>query len=377
MTMKTHYEVLGVSPCADIETIKQAFRKAVKAHHPDLRRGHDADADRHVKMIIAAYRVLRDAGLRAEYDGLLAEARERARLERWNAIVQFTAMAAVLSIILIGLEVLFLPSIRDWVSIDSIRSMALRLQLQSRSEPAHEPSADAASAWSAQETGAVPPAAHRAETDDHDLARTPRFPLGVAPAQDMLMSLSVEEPSTASAFLERALDFSRKGELDRAIADFDAAIRLAPANAEAYGDRARGWSRKGDLDRALADYDQAIRLDPKNPGLFHDRALIRQQRGEFDEALLDLDHAVRMSFSDADVYSDRGAVWLAKGRYDRALADLDRALALNPQLPSALARRNAALARKRELAGSGREPPPAPGTDMTSSVPKTTPGGMR
>ncbi|WP_316207979.1 J domain-containing protein, partial [Bradyrhizobium sp. SZCCHNR3008] len=35
--MKTHYEVLGVSPCADIETIKQAFRKAVKAHHPDLR----------------------------------------------------------------------------------------------------------------------------------------------------------------------------------------------------------------------------------------------------------------------------------------------------------------------------------------------------
>ena len=47
MAMMTLYDVLGVSPDADPETIKQAFRKAVKAHHPDLQ-GGDAAASRRV-----------------------------------------------------------------------------------------------------------------------------------------------------------------------------------------------------------------------------------------------------------------------------------------------------------------------------------------
>ncbi|MDU1691790.1 MAG: J domain-containing protein, partial [Bradyrhizobium sp.] len=37
--MKTHYQVLGVSPRADLDTIKRAFRRAAKAHHPDLTGG--------------------------------------------------------------------------------------------------------------------------------------------------------------------------------------------------------------------------------------------------------------------------------------------------------------------------------------------------
>ncbi|XUM20151.1 J domain-containing protein [Bradyrhizobium oligotrophicum S58] len=121
--MKTHYEVLGVSPRADLDTIKRAFRQAAKAHHPDLRGGADAASEHQLKLIIVAYNVLRDPGLRAEYDAHLAAERDRVRRERWDAILQFTAATAVLSAILIGLEILLLPSAGDWMSRQATRSI--------------------------------------------------------------------------------------------------------------------------------------------------------------------------------------------------------------------------------------------------------------
>src|SRR5215510_9047323 len=59
-----------------------------------------------------------------------------------------------------------------------------------------------------------------------------------------------------------------KGDNERAIADYDQAIRLDPKNAVAYYNRGNAWWGKGDLDRAIADYDQAIGLDPKDTAAY-------------------------------------------------------------------------------------------------------------
>src|SRR5215510_1904656 len=69
--MKTPYEVLGVRPDASDEAIRIAFRRAVKACHPDLNAG-DAAAEEQLKEIIAAYEVLKTPQQRADYDELLA-----------------------------------------------------------------------------------------------------------------------------------------------------------------------------------------------------------------------------------------------------------------------------------------------------------------
>ena len=55
----------------------------------------------------------------------------------------------------------------------------------------------------------------------------------------------------------------RKGDNDRAIADFNEAIRLDPKSSLTFRNRGDAYTDKGDHDRALADYSEAIRLDPK------------------------------------------------------------------------------------------------------------------
>jgi Tfp pilus assembly protein PilF len=52
------------------------------------------------------------------------------------------------------------------------------------------------------------------------------------------------------------------GNLDRAIADFDEAIRRDPKDAKVYDHRAMAYRTKGDVSRAEADHAEAVRLDP-------------------------------------------------------------------------------------------------------------------
>ena len=68
---------------------------------------------------------------------------------------------------------------------------------------------------------------------------------------------------TADAYNNRGSVYFNKGDYDRAIKEFDESIRLNPNDAIAHYNRGTAWSNKGDKDRAIKDYDEAIRLDPK------------------------------------------------------------------------------------------------------------------
>jgi hypothetical protein len=76
--MKTLYDLLGAHPDDDAEGLRDAFRKAAKANHPDLHAG-DRDAPIRFRQIVEAYDILRDAEQRATYDRLLKFERERLR----------------------------------------------------------------------------------------------------------------------------------------------------------------------------------------------------------------------------------------------------------------------------------------------------------
>jgi hypothetical protein len=68
--MDTLYDLLGALPRDDAETLRVAFRRAVKGAHPDIMPG-DPDAALRFRQIIRANEILADPEQRAAYDHLL------------------------------------------------------------------------------------------------------------------------------------------------------------------------------------------------------------------------------------------------------------------------------------------------------------------
>ena len=161
----------------------------------------------------------------------------------------------------------------------------------------------------------------------------------------------------AIAHNNRGVAYREKGERERAIADFDAAIRLDPTYALARFNRGLTQDAQGRHEAAIADLTEAIRLRPEWARAFDERGrmlldLGRQggnsQHERLTQAIADFDEALRLAaattgiFSDGEIgriFTDRGLARAIKGDHAGAVADFDRTLRKDPQsLPGLLGR---------------------------------------
>ncbi|MGO9135188.1 MAG: tetratricopeptide repeat protein [Methylovirgula sp.] len=109
----------------------------------------------------------------------------------------------------------------------------------------------------------------------------------------------------AAAYNNRGVAYAAKGDLDRAIADFDQAIRLDPKDEVAYKNRGGAYKAKGDFDRAIADYSEAIRLDPKDVLAYKNRGIAYLYSRALPKALADFNLA-----SETDPKNAYTALWV-------------------------------------------------------------------
>ena len=120
--MDTLYDLLGALPRDDAESLRTAFRKAVKSAHPDLRPG-DPDAGLRFRQIVRANEILLDKDQRAVYDHLLVLAQQEKDPASAHPIaakvhkIASTVLAlASLSIVTAGGYFLFTHMPADWVA---------------------------------------------------------------------------------------------------------------------------------------------------------------------------------------------------------------------------------------------------------------------
>ncbi|SVC89923.1 uncharacterized protein METZ01_LOCUS342777 [marine metagenome] len=66
MAEESYYELLQVSPTADLEIITAAYRALIRRHHPDRNPSPNAEAT--TKLLNEAWEVLSDPAKRDEYD---------------------------------------------------------------------------------------------------------------------------------------------------------------------------------------------------------------------------------------------------------------------------------------------------------------------
>jgi tetratricopeptide (TPR) repeat protein len=145
---------------------------------------------------------------------------------------------------------------------------------------------------------------------------------------------SAQEPEKlATAFDNRGVAYKHKGQHDRALQDYEQAIRLNPSNANAYNNRGVIYRIKGEYGHAIADYDEAIWLKNGDfPAAYYNRALAYADKGEYEQSLRDFDVVLRFNPRNALALYARGLTLLKKGDTEAGKIEIGAAKAINPNI---------------------------------------------
>jgi curved DNA-binding protein CbpA len=268
--VQTLYDLLGALPDDDADDLRAAFRNAVKANHPD-NNPDDPDAPQRFRRIVRANAILSDERQRAEYDSLLAKARQQessnSRRKIFSEVryqVPNPISTMVIASVSIGAFLLIERVLTDTIVPAQVQDIAAQASDAPPAMPATTPSQTVgfAAGHTAPDKASVP-----SETDIPDVGKEIAAPLAGAATDAAGAVPAVSEPEVKDAgyYRQRGSVAYRSGDLSLALIDFDLAINLDPNSSDAYIDRAIVLHRMGDMKRALADIAQAKRIDDLKP----------------------------------------------------------------------------------------------------------------
>jgi tetratricopeptide (TPR) repeat protein len=256
----TLYELLDALADDDADGLRAAFRKAVKAHHPDNNPG-DPDAAQRFRRVVRAHAILSDEQQRATYDACLVKAQQQAQDTKRSIFSRLRRLAPdVLSSVVIAL-----------ISIGAFLLVEKASTMRATSARISVPVSALAAAMPTQPSNTVGRAAEHHEPDRVPVASAPAAPdavkeiaapVAVATASnaDVVSAATDVVVKDARYYRDRGGLAYRGGDLPMALIDFDLAINLDPNSAEGFADRAIVFRRMGDMKRALADVAEAKRI---------------------------------------------------------------------------------------------------------------------
>jgi curved DNA-binding protein CbpA len=268
--MKTLYDLLGALPDDDAEDLRIAFRKAVKANHPDLNPG-DPEASQAFRRIIRANAILSDERQREAYDRLLEVARrqqipkkKRSGFRRLGADAMVSGLA---SVVFIGGYFLLKP-------VDRLPLASAQVAEITSHEPAQAAAHRSTELSSQERTGPVDKPEDSeagmkfASMSEKEPAKpesiAPAVTTGRAPERADVSPAPDPGPKDVKYYRERGISAYHNGDLYIALANFDLAIQQDPACSDCYVDRGIVLHRMGDLKGAFSDVAEARRIDASN-----------------------------------------------------------------------------------------------------------------
>jgi tetratricopeptide (TPR) repeat protein len=133
----------------------------------------------------------------------------------------------------------------------------------------------------------------------------------------------------AVAYRRQALLYFNREEHARAIASFDASLKLDSGYAPTYNNRANACLALGQLEEAIRGYDRAILLKPDYAFAYNNRGNFYYELENYAQALNDFNRAVALDPNFASAYNNRGRVYYKLKDYQAALSDFDNAIELD------------------------------------------------
>ena len=129
-------------------------------------------------------------------------------------------------------------------------------------------------------------------------------------------------PNDAAFYNNRGEAYLREGKVNKAIDDFNIAVKLQPKLAVAYNNRRNAYLLKGEFDKAIDDYSRSIKHAPKDARSYSNRSVAYLRKGEVDKTIEDATTAIALDGKLSNAYYNRAEAWLRLKEWDKAKTDL-------------------------------------------------------
>jgi tetratricopeptide (TPR) repeat protein len=111
-------------------------------------------------------------------------------------------------------------------------------------------------------------------------------------------------------YTNRGTTYSKKGNYEEAIREYDKAIEVNPSYTVAYYNRSVAYTKTGQYDRAINDCNKVLQLDPKHANSYYTRGVSYWHLGSKNQAIKDLQAAANLKHKAAQNYlTSMGIRW--------------------------------------------------------------------
>lgn len=128
----------------------------------------------------------------------------------------------------------------------------------------------------------------------------------------------------------KAGGFVKQREYAKAIAEYKAALALAPDNPKVNLLLGLAYANQGDYDRAVKHTEASIRVEP-SASAYHNLGLVHANRGDYTRALESYRKAIELNPSGYRMWYQLGLLQASRGDFADAVASYGKSVELNPE----------------------------------------------
>ncbi len=166
-----------------------------------------------------------------------------------------------------------------------------------------------------------------------DLAKVLRS--GEAVRVDQAMYPGAVDVALAEEHFNRGLTYGQQGCLDKAIREYQAALRINPNLAGVHLNLGGVYYQQGHLDEAIREFQAALRINPDYADAHYNLGLAYADQARIDKAIHEFQAALRINPNQAEAHLNLGRAYYQQGRLNEAIRECQAALRINPNYAEA------------------------------------------
>ena len=158
----------------------------------------------------------------------------------------------------------------------------------------------------------------------------------------------LSDPDKVLALMSEGNALISNGNADAALAKYNEALKFAEngEDPEVFYNMGIAYKVKGEIDKAAAEYERALELAPKYAEALNNLGNIRKDQKQYDEAIRCLELSIEVFPDNPNTYNNLGTVFAMKGNVNKAAVYFTKAVRLQPSYIDA--RQNLGLAYQQQ-----------------------------